>query len=131
MPAWRTFLPDGISQTDKFNLAGMVAYLDDSPLVSQIAFQRGSATPMTTTRQYDKLNRLTNIVWAPSGSPAVSFSYGYNVANQRTERKESDGSRWSFGYDSLGQVTSGKKYWTDSSPVAGQQFGYSFDTIGK
>jgi RHS repeat-associated protein len=105
-------------------------YLDDSPLVSQIAFQRGSATPMTTTRQYDKLNRLTNIVSAPSGSPAVSFSYGYNAANQRTERKESDGSRWSFGYDSLGQVTSGKKYWADSSPVAGQQFGYAFDTIG-
>jgi RHS repeat-associated protein len=105
-------------------------YLDDSPLVSQIAFQRGSATPMTTTRQYDKLNRLTNIVSAPSGAPAVKFSYGYNAASQRTERKEVDGSGWSFNYDSLGQVTSGKKYWADSSPVAGQQFGYSFDTIG-
>jgi RHS repeat-associated protein len=27
-------------------------------------------------------------------------------------------------------VTSGKKYWSDSTPAAGQQFGYSFDDIG-
>ncbi len=28
------------------------------------------------------------------------------------------------------QVTSGKKYWSDNTPVAGQQFDYSFDDIG-
>jgi hypothetical protein len=30
----------------------------------------------------------------------------------------------------LGQVTSGKKYWADQTPVAGQQFEYAHDDIG-
>ena len=33
-------------------------------------------------------------------------------------------------YDSLGQVTGGHKYFYDGTPVPGQQFDYSFDTIG-
>ncbi|MDP2324499.1 MAG: hypothetical protein Q8N51_10760, partial [Gammaproteobacteria bacterium] len=33
-------------------------------------------------------------------------------------------------YDDLGQVVSGKKYWSDGTPVAGQQFEYGFDDIG-
>ena len=30
----------------------------------------------------------------------------------------------------LGQVTSGNRYWSDGTPVAGEQFGYGFDDIG-
>jgi RHS repeat-associated protein len=41
-----------------------------------------------------------------------------------------DSSRWVYQYDDLGQVTSGKKYWSDGTHVAGQQFGYAFDDIG-
>jgi hypothetical protein len=33
-------------------------------------------------------------------------------------------------YDELGQVVSGRKYWADGTEVAGQQFDYTFDTIG-
>jgi len=33
-------------------------------------------------------------------------------------------------YDNLGQVTSGKKYFADGTPVPGQQFEYGFDDIG-
>src|SRR5216117_950008 len=33
-------------------------------------------------------------------------------------------------YDSLGQVVSGHKFWSDGSPVAGQLFDYAFDSIG-
>ena len=91
---------------------------------------------MTTTRQYDNLNRLTSVGTTPasgvgSGAPPLpSFSYSYNSANQRTLRTEADGSYWRYGYDSLGQVTSGKKYWSDQIPVVGQQFEYAFDDIG-
>lgn len=35
-----------------------------------------------------------------------------------------------YNYDSLGQVTSGHKYFSDQTPVAGQQFDYAFDNIG-
>ncbi|MFZ0827909.1 MAG: RHS repeat-associated core domain-containing protein [Verrucomicrobiia bacterium] len=38
--------------------------------------------------------------------------------------------RTKYQYDNLGQVTSGKKYWSDGTPVAGQQFAYNFDNIG-
>lgn len=41
-----------------------------------------------------------------------------------------DGSYWVYQYDKLGQVTSGKRYWSDGTPVAGQQFEYGFDDIG-
>ena len=30
----------------------------------------------------------------------------------------------------MGQVISGKRYWSDETPVAGQQFEYGFDDIG-
>ena len=38
---------------------------------------------------------------------------------------------WNCNYDSAGQVISGKKHWqSDGTPVDGQQFYYTFDTIG-
>ena len=40
------------------------------------------------------------------------------------------GYRTKYNYDLLGQVNSGKKYWADGTPVAGQQFEYGFDDIG-
>jgi RHS repeat-associated protein len=33
-------------------------------------------------------------------------------------------------YDGLVQVTAGRRYWGDQTPVAGQQFDYAFDDIG-
>jgi RHS repeat-associated protein len=106
------------------------SYLDNSPLVCQITFKQGANTRMTTTKQYDFLNRLTSISSVPSASSAVSFSYLYNSADQRIQTTLADGSRWVYQYDKLGQVVSGKKYWADWTPVAGQQFEYSFDDIG-
>ena len=87
---------------------------------------------MTTTKQYDYLNRLIAISSQPSGTgvPPVSFNYAYNPANQRTQDKLADGSYWVYGYDSLGQVTNGIKHFYDGTLVPGQQFDYSFDTIG-
>jgi RHS repeat-associated protein len=105
-------------------------YLANSPLVGQIHFTNSGACRMTTTKQYDKLNRLLSVSSAPSAALPVNFSYTYNDANQRTARTETGGSYWVYGYDALGQVTSGEKYWADGTPVAGQQFEYSFDQIG-
>ena len=106
------------------------SYLANSPLVGQIAFANGGQTRMTTTKQYDYLNRLTSISSVPSAAAVVSFAYQYNSANQRTAVTNADGSRWSYGYDALGQVTNGVKRWGDNSLVAGDQFQYAFDTIG-
>ena len=54
----------------------------------------------------------------------------YNDANQRVRVTLSDGSYWLYEYDRLGQVIAGRKYWSDGTPVAGQQFEYGFDDIG-
>jgi RHS repeat-associated protein len=86
-------------------------------------------TRMTTTKQYDYLNRLISISSA-LGSSAIGDSYACNSANQRIRSTLADGSYWLYTYDALGQVVAGNKYWSDGTPVAGQQFDYTFDTIG-
>lgn len=108
------------------------SYLANSPLVSQIDFKSNTTVRLTTTKAYDKLNRLTSIASVGTGStPSVnSHAYSYNDANQRTRVNMADGSFWVYEYDSLGQVKSGKRYWNDWTPVAGQQFEYGFDDIG-
>lgn len=87
---------------------------------------------MTTTKSYDFLNRLTKIETLNAQPSTVnSWAYAYNSANQRrTVNTGPDGSSWVFQYDDLGQVKSGKKYWRDGTPAAGQQFEYAFDDIG-
>lgn len=67
---------------------------------------------------------------SPSADTAVSFNYQQNSANQRVAITNADNSRWVYTYDNLGQVVSGKKYWSDGTPVAGQQFEYTFDDVG-
>jgi hypothetical protein len=107
-------------------------YLANSPLLSQITFKSNSVTQMTASKTYDYLNRLTAISSTGSAGvpPAISFNYNYNSSNQRTRNTQVDGSYWIYQYDSLGQVISANKYWSDMTPVAGQQFDYTFDTIG-
>jgi YD repeat-containing protein len=91
------------------------SYLANSPLVSQIVFKQSMTTRMTTTKQYDYLNRLTGISSA-IGSSAIGDSYAYNSANQRIRSTLADGSYWLYTYDSLGRVVAGNKYWSDGTP---------------
>ena len=121
------------SVTDTLNNnSATYSYVANSPLVSQITFKQSNTTRMATIKSYDYLNRITQILSAPSGSGSLpaTFKYVYNSANQRTKNTLADGSYWVYQYDSLGQVTSGVKYFADGTPVPGQQFGYAFDDIG-
>jgi YD repeat-containing protein len=97
-----------------------------------VEFWLPSLRSMKTTRQYDRLNRLTSVASAPSGANQfpVGFAYQYNDANQRVRATLADGSFWVYEHDRLGQVVSGKRYWIDGTPVPGQQFEYGFDDIG-
>lgn len=128
-----TYTYDGASRLATVS-AGSVSvryrYLGKSPLVQDVTFQSGSNLTLATTRNYDHLNRITEIGSAPGAAPALVFQYRHNLVNQRTNVTEADGSYWVYQYDSMGQLTSGKKYWSDNTPVAGQQFEYTFDAIG-
>jgi RHS repeat-associated protein len=108
------------------------AYHTDSSLVDTITFKTSGTTKLTTRKIFDRLNRLQSIISTPSAANQAlpSFSYQYNDANQRTRTTLGDGSYWIYEYDTLGQVKSGKRYWSDGTPVAGQQFEYGFDDIG-
>jgi YD repeat-containing protein len=106
-------------------------YLDDSMLVETITFAQNGTNRMVTTKSYDYLNRLTNIATVNAAMATLSsHGYRYNTASQRTSATLADGAYWVYQYDELGQVTSGKKFWADNTPVAGQQFEYTFDDIG-
>ena len=85
------------------------------------------------SKSYDYLNRLTQIGSTPTASPALTFTYRYNSAGQRYQtiiNSDQPTSHWQYQYDSLGQLTSGKKAWWGGGVIPGQQFEYGFDTIG-
>src|SRR5271170_2962991 len=65
------------SESDGSGNSGAYSYLANSPLVGQITFAHSSTTEMTTTKQYDYLNRLSSI----ASSPSNAFTYQYNAAN--------------------------------------------------
>ena len=110
------------------NNTASYGYVANSPLVGQVTFKQGANVRLTTTKSYDNLNRLANVL--NSAAANLSSAYQYNPANQRTNQLREDGTYWVYQYDNLGQVISGKKYWSDGTPVAGQQFIYNFDNIG-
>ena len=82
---------------------------------------------MFKIEKFSQRNRLTftgsfpgsaSAPGAGNGAPPLpSFRYAYNQANQRTQVTKTDSSHWVYQYDSLGQVISGKKYWSDGTPV--------------
>jgi hypothetical protein len=93
-------------------------YLANSMLVGQITF-RHTTNVMITTRQYDWVNRLRQTISSPTGPNQPPWVHGYevNAADQRTRIALGDGSCWVFEYDSLGQVKTGKRYWSDGTPA--------------
>ncbi len=68
--------------------------------------------------------------WRTKDGTAQSWTYTYNDTNQRTQATLADGSYWAYGYDQLGQVTSGVKHAAGGAVLKGEDFGYAFDTIG-
>jgi RHS repeat-associated protein len=117
-------------------LRAAYGYLPNSSLIGTLALtNHNTGRGMVTTRDYDRLNRLRTISSKAFGSTnapvlPVAFEYQYNAANQRTRVNREDSAYWIYTYDELGQVVSGRKYWADGTEVAGQQFDYTFDTIG-
>jgi RHS repeat-associated protein len=60
-----------------------------------------------------------------------SFTYSYDSLNRRTNATLEDGSYWQYGYDDRDELTGANRRWSsDSSFVAGQQFVYDYDNIG-
>lgn len=125
----QSFLYSGIELTGvaSDSRQAVYSYINNSSLIGDVAIKQGASTVFETVKNYDNLNRLSQIV---DTSNRFGAAYSYNAANQRTAMGAADGSFWNYGYDFLGQVTNGNRFWADSSHVAGQQFEYAFDDIG-
>lgn len=109
------------------------AYDAHSNLVHTLTVKHGTTAVTVGTKAYDNIDRLSSIAWHSAGVADDSSAYTYNTADQRTRVDVGDGSYWLYTYDSMGQVTSGKRYFVHTNgdiPVPGQQFEYSFDDIG-
>jgi RHS repeat-associated protein len=107
-------------------------YVANSMLVSNLVFKQGSTTRMTTTTKHDLLNRIERIDNVPNAAASLVDQYYYNNASQRWQNlrvRDSATHYLQYEYDTLGQVTSGKRY-ANGVTLAGQQFEYAFDTIG-
>jgi RHS repeat-associated protein len=126
----QTYGYDGASRFSTVTSAGQTAtytYNGTSGLLETTSFTGGT----NIVRAYDTVGRLTSMsTTPPGGAGASSYTYTYNGINQRTRLTREDGSYWSYSYNDRGEVISGRKYWSDNSPVAGQQNEYGFDNIG-
>ena len=60
------------------------SYAPNSPLVGNITFAQNGTTKMVTTKQWDNLKRLADIVSTVNSVPVGKSDYAYNAANQRT-----------------------------------------------
>ncbi|MBN1670084.1 MAG: hypothetical protein JXR37_03580, partial [Kiritimatiellae bacterium] len=105
-------------------------YAQDGVSVAGLAHRTGGHARLATSRAMDGFGRITAMASQPSAGDAMSFAYRYNGAGQRERTTMADGSYWEYAYDTLGQLTSGRKHFADGREVAGRQFVYGFDTIG-
>ncbi len=125
----RAFYTDGSGSTAV--RAVNYGYQPNSDLVQTLTAQWNGGTVMTTTKgwEYGYRLRTTHSVLA-NGKDAASFTYDYDIADRRWRSTWSDGSHWDYGYNDRNEINSGKRYWADTSHVAGQQFEYQYDSIG-
>ena len=122
---WKPFSRETVGDG---NQTATYSYLANSPLVDQITFDQSGTNRMTSTKAYDYANRLTSMSHADGQSAVLaSYAYGYNAANQRTNVTHADSSSWTFGYDDLGQVSSGKKRNLNDLLFPDLQYEYDYD----
>jgi len=93
--------------------------------------KKNSNLILTATKTFDGHGRLTSIVNTDKNAAVfTSHAYTYDTLGRRTQAQREDTTYWDYTYDQYGQVTSGVKKRSDSTPIPGYQFGYTFDSIG-
>jgi RHS repeat-associated protein len=96
-----------------------------------VTYAVGSSTKLTSTRTPDARGRLEAVSWA-NGANAVLSGHDYTLdeMNRRTAALRQDGSKWTYGYNSRGEVTSAAKEDAAQIPEPGKQYGFAFDGLG-
>jgi RHS repeat-associated protein len=109
------------------NLSWTYSWVERLGQVGHIAASNG----MTTTRDFDAMGRLSGITTQDKDGKIVArHGYAYDALNRRVRGEREDATRWDYGYDNLGQVTSGVRKTADGASIPGFAFQYGFDNIG-
>ncbi|MCX6878737.1 MAG: RHS repeat-associated core domain-containing protein [Verrucomicrobia bacterium] len=91
----------------------------------------GTSLILTRTLYHDRMQRLFGIVTSnASGTPLSRHGYTLDAAGRRIRATRENGQRWDYGYDDVGQVTSGVKKFPDTTAIPGHAFSYQYDGIG-
>lgn len=100
--------------------------------IDQVRIETSGTERYRLSRTHDKLGRVTRIDTLGNETTFhARHDYLHNNANQRTEVIEGSGRKWSFDYDSLGQVIKAEKLESAGEEVLpGYAFAYTFDDIG-
>lgn len=121
---------DSLLQNFTFNgLSVNYGYEPQSTLVNGVVLTSGSANTVTNTRSHNYLNQLAQTTTAGSGA-TLSYSNQFSAASKLQTVTMQDGSYWVYAYGPHGELQSANRFWSDGSPVAGQQFDYAFDDAG-
>jgi YD repeat-containing protein len=64
---------------------------------------------LSSTRTADALGRLDAISWSVGGATVSGHDYTLNAMHRRTAAQRQDGSKWNYGYNERGEVTSAAK----------------------
>jgi RHS repeat-associated protein len=94
----------------------------------------GGAGPISVTRSYDHLGRITSAQTSVNAVPQVLRTYGYDAQHRRSTLTDETAEKWTFSNGPRNQVFGGEKTYVDSNSVTrsvpGLRFTYSYDVIG-
>ena len=95
-------------------------------------FKSGGTTRLSTNRAYDSFDRLESITHTYDGAETQSFGVTeFDSMNRRKKIAREDGTRWDYGYNGKGEVTSGtRRKIATAQDIPGWSLGYDFDEIG-
>lgn len=105
-------------------------YWPNSDLLQTTTCKSNSTVALTTTQTWETGPRLRSIVNTAGGAAVTSHAYLYDWLDRRIQAALEDGSIWKYGYNDRDELLGAHRFWSDWSPVAGQQYGYDYDNIG-
>ena len=106
-------------------------YTAGTGTLSSLTATSGSSLILTRTLYHDRMQRLFGIVTTnASGTHLSRHGYTFDDVGRRVRATRENGQRWDYGYDDVGQVTSGVKKFPNATAIPGHSFAYQYDGIG-
>ena len=116
---------------DRFGYRVSVGYASASDLPSSKTYYKDYTNFINESVSYDSFDRVQTISYNSGSTTHLSHTYTYDSMSRRTAATRESGSKWNYGYDKKGQLTSAYKQVPSSSDrFRGLTFEYSYDSIG-